>query len=515
MNTNNDNDLDGKIEIVELDETEGPRRTRPATQLQHQTFRPWLRWSLTLLIIASSVALLTTQIRNISQSVSNLWPAPAPTPTLSPGLQRSGRYVSLLPANGLVYTTLFNDDNRHGTLSALHDSNGSLLWRYKGNIISPPQMIDDVLYIVTDTGVDALRASNRSLLWHSNQPIAFIQQVQNGVVYAIRQSDQTLIALRSSNGALLWHHPSIVDLFTSDGVIYTHSETSPTLYALRASDGKQLWQYHYDRPRQFSISAGGDVVCIRWLEDRSPGPGLDVLRASDGSLLWHSDDIIYDLNIGDNDLLYTTSSINISFSTPTSDRPGIEIKAHDIRTGTVRWLYTTSDIDLHQIVNGVLYLGNVQGQGTGALRLSDGKLLWQNKTISGQISLVNNDQVCVWINQADSHGIACVRTADGSLLWEHIICTLSCDLYTQVVEMTNIFYISEQQGGAVGDEKTTITLHALRMSDGQQLWRYQIDSNSSVITEGTSVYINFPQDRSVVALNAATGDVRWRYKMQA
>ncbi|HLG78970.1 MAG TPA: PQQ-binding-like beta-propeller repeat protein, partial [Ktedonobacteraceae bacterium] len=131
------------------------------------------------------------------------------------------------------------------------------------------------------------------------------------------------------------------------------------------------------------------------------------------------------------------------------------------------------------------------------------------------ISLVNNDQVCVWINQADSHGIACVRTADGSLLWEHIICTLSCDLYTQVVEMTNIFYISEQQGGAVGDEKTTITLHALRMSDGQQLWRYQIDSNSSVITEGTSVYINFPQDRSVVALNAATGDVRWRYKMQA
>lgn len=515
MNTNNDNEL----EIVELDETEGPRRTRQITLLQHQTFRPWLRWSLTLLIIASSVVLLTTQMGNITQSVGNLWSTPnqlTPTPTLSPYPQMQDEFVSMLPINNIVYTTQIDNYHKRGTLNAVRDSDGSPFWHYKGNVTDFPQLIDGVLYVATDKGVDALQANNRSFLWHSNQPVAFIPQGENGVVYATLRSDQTVIALRVSDGTLLWHHPSVMDWYTPDGVVYTHSKTSSTLYALRASDGRQLWQYQYKGPKEFNISAENGIVCLRWLdENRQETKSLDVLRASDGSLLWHSDDVISDLNIGDNGLLYTTSAVNISFSTPATNQPGMEVKARDIHNGSVRWLYTASEVDLHQILYGVLYFGDLQGQGTGALRLSDGKLLWQNKMTRGQIALIQNDRVCVWINQADSHGIACMHTTDGSLLWEHILCTLSCDLYSQLMEVQNTLYISEQHGGTVGDGKPTITLHALRMSDGQQLWRYQTAMDSSVVPEGTSLYVSFPQDRSVVALNAATGAVRWRYKMQA
>ncbi len=328
-------------------------------------------------------------------------------------------------ANGVVYTTAIPNS----LVTARRASDGVALWsklviQAEGKRIA---LAGDTLYMTTDMfggdllapgfvhGVYALRASDGAIRWHhdTTDPVISPPLVVDGVVYA--GVGASLVALRASDGVQLWQRPLAVGghpylplwLAFSSGTIYTYGrEQNPdqpytpgtgfgdaTVFAVQASDGSARWSRRLDggEPDQEAstpVIADG-VVYVRSnglgtqaLARGVPGFGLGLhaLRASDGAPLWTypaavtqsavAGGVVY---VGD---LSGSSASNV-----------VALRGTD---GTLLWKQQVAGsprddwrMSPPAVANGMLYVASGLASITGgdvavkSLRVSDGRLRWQ------------------------------------------------------------------------------------------------------------------------------------------
>ena len=179
---------------------------------------------------------------------------------------------------------------------ALQAKEGKLLW--KAPIVDsttfPLEVVDDVIYISTQSGCLALHAVEGSPIWHNevhglpcSSPI-----VVQGTVYLTLSRDEKafLYALRASDGSLLWQQQLRADAgarsptepaVTTDAIYVGTNDGFFT--ALAAKDGKVLW----------ARQTGGTVLSSPVVSGEGVYVGANdgcvyAFRASDGTPLWQT-----------------------------------------------------------------------------------------------------------------------------------------------------------------------------------------------------------------------------------
>lgn len=199
---------------------------------------------------------------------------------------------------GIIYLSLgFHSlDETDGTLEALRETDGRLLWRetLRANEDWAPVEIEGTVYAGSlDGAILAFRGSDGKGAWSykADQPVIGAPTGQNRRIYALLR-DGSLVALRADSGALLWRTRvtsfarfSSYSPLLENGQLFLKRFTSrgSVVYSLRASDGRLLW--FHDMGSEDTLHAPIFFAGIFYLlqDDGS----LDAWRASDGAHVWH------------------------------------------------------------------------------------------------------------------------------------------------------------------------------------------------------------------------------------
>jgi outer membrane protein assembly factor BamB len=229
--------------------------------------------------------------------------------------------------NGVVYVT---DD--HQTLYARNAMTGAPLWSYTGvSSYAAPTVVNGVVYV----GSTAVNATTGKLLWrNSGVPGGFknTAAVVNGVVYGVT-GNGTLSALNAATGAVLWTYQDFsVRLVTSpavaNGVVY--ASLHGALYAFNATTGAKLWS----RGSMFGYSLPAVANGVVYV---SEGGKLYALDAATGAVIWSVDSISYE---GFDSPVVANGVIHVSSGYSNMGYPGDTLYAIDASTGAKLWQYT-------------------------------------------------------------------------------------------------------------------------------------------------------------------------------
>jgi outer membrane protein assembly factor BamB len=220
---------------------------------------------------------------------------------------------------GLVITptTIYIGELDH--LDALKVSDRTLLWHHQldqGSVLLSIVVADERVYVGTAVvdykgppkgSVDALRANDGTRAWHNQTNIAsLVLTVANGVVYVAEFWGQKLDALRISDGSLMWQYKdkdggdrAILAATVIDDIAYITSDTvgyadnGSTVDALRVKDGVHLWRYKIDQGQLWDVVAANELIYAH-------GPhGIAALDGKNGNQRWfYTDDKIAALAVG-------------------------------------------------------------------------------------------------------------------------------------------------------------------------------------------------------------------------
>lgn len=368
------------------------------------------------------------------ESISNVLPADGGNAYLYKGIN----LIKLGQAQALFSPLQFKAHS--GKLVEVNSQKGGArIWSYTGDLLSSPLLTNDVLYVPSQTGLDALRASDHTLLWHQNL-LLIPYQVSNGMLYAFGQN-AGLEALRASDGALLWR--SQYKLGWIDNNIVYATESFDYINALRPSDGMLLWR---------SQLVDSDV----YIENgavflHTASHGIRALNGKTGALLWSNEHISNVFGV-QNGVVYGLAKDGV-----------VALRADN---GQALWRYEAATIDGIFVDKDIVYIDAAQnGAHPFALHPGDGKLLWQSKT-SGQMRLLQDGVLYLdRAGQGDPAAFLALKASDGSLLWQR--------------DDVDHFYSSppQNQNGIVYvmliDNKTIL---ALKASNGATLARYSTDT---------------------------------------
>ncbi len=240
---------------------------------------------------------------------------------------------------GIIYLFIgFHSlDETDGTLQALRETDGRLLWRetLRANENWAPVEIEGTVYAGSPDGAMlALRGSDGQRMWSykADQPVIGAPTGEHGRLYTLLQ-DGSLIALRAGDGSLLWR--------TRIAAFARFSSYSPLL------EGGQLYLKRF-------VSRGSVVYSV---------------RASDGHILWFHD-------MGSDDTLHGPVLFAGIFYLLQNDGSLDAWRAGD---GAHVWRYPAPSDPIQEILGeeseGILYLLTFYNS-VVALQSSDGKILW-------------------------------------------------------------------------------------------------------------------------------------------
>jgi outer membrane protein assembly factor BamB len=362
---------------------------------------------------------------------------------------------------------------------------------------------------------------------------------------------QTLLNLRAADGATRWTAP--VDVppekggnpffgapILRDGVLYTlrggaePGAVAATLLALRASDGREIWQAPLDStPLAMDVADGQVYLLLKYHEDASL---VRVFSASDGvqkqrftlpilsgfvvtnGLIIGCDAYLY---------LYDQSAVNTAFT------------AYHATDGSLAWQVSAlafpptgggSSPCALALGNGVLYQATEKSGGVTAVRISDGKPVWQAQTESVVALGLSSERLIA----ASVPDLTLIKSGQSSLTSENFT---AFDLRDGHVVWQRNFPLTEANGPyisatiAADDERAYVAtrsgLRVFRLSDGATVWERKSGGDTPfysypVVAQGTlfalyGYYPDYeywlaqrePQASRIVALNAATGDSYW------
>ena len=245
-------------------------------------------------------------LRPNSDGITEVWRVPLDSGLANTPVLRDG----ILYVNTSGLTT---DRSAHnGSVYAVDTRSGHILWRFQthGSMFGSPVVTDDAIYTSADTAnvmstLFALHQADGSVLWRV-QRSEYISglAVLGGTLY-VGTTGQSIAALQSSDGKQIWSYqaPGFVNsLAVSDaGVVYVGARDN-ALDALRASDGMRLWTYQ----------TGGSVFAPVTVRDglvyvTSEKGYVAALDAATGNVRWRT--------CVDNDTC-TTPGATVRFSTP-------------------------------------------------------------------------------------------------------------------------------------------------------------------------------------------------------
>ena len=269
-----------------------------------------------------------------------------------------------------------------GVSHLLRTSDGSEIMQYVGDG-DLPHIDHGIIYLIlgfhtldeTDGTLQALSEADGRLLWRetlrTNQNWAPVEI--EGTVYA-GSPDGELLAFRGTDGARIWSYraeQAVIGAPTGeDGRVYALLQDG-SLVALRARDGTVLWRTRIASFAGFSsytpLLAGGQLFLKRFV---SRGSVVYSVRASDGSILWFHD-------MGSDDALHAPVLFSNIFYLLQNDGSLDVWRADD---GAHLWRYPAASDPVEEIVGeegaGILYLLTFSNS-VVALQSSDGRMLWR------------------------------------------------------------------------------------------------------------------------------------------
>lgn len=304
-----------------------------------------------------------------------------------------GCYTGWSPtvAGGVVYIEAYAKGSFSGTLFALNEMTGSLLWRFDatGYMEAAPAVVGDVVYVTNYAGtLYALNATTGKLLWSCagvNAGVRPSPTVVGGIVY-IGGS-----AVNATTGKLVWSYTSVwfsASPTVVNGVDYLVADNG--LYALNAATGALLWKYTGVAGRNVTTSAVvvNGVVYFAWFN-------LYALNATTGGLLWENahggfqpavakgivyvgDDKLYAYDAATGATVWSVDEgSNSGFSRPSvangvvyfssgysnAGYPGDTLYAIDAKTGAKLWMYTADDTSVTVVANDMVFAATVNSGG--------------------------------------------------------------------------------------------------------------------------------------------------------
>ena len=394
-----------KIEITDLD-----LAGRPARWSRVFPFRmhPWMRIG----VVAGIVIIVILILISVSQTQKGARVARIPLPTFYP--------LSLSVVNGICYAS-----STSGTVLAVRVSDGSLLWHHEGGKAGEesPTVVDGIVYLApfssgaSTVTIEALHASNGSLLWSRTLPTDSSAPVQptimHGIVYVSPEMEE-IDALRASNGTLLWRYtsrtPFLSALSEADGVVYVGTQDGH-LSALRASDGTVLWQYISLTPFSSIVTIDGAVLLIL------KGGSMDVVRANSGVVLWH-----YTVHVPTQQVVLPLLVANGVIYVMTQDG---YLSALHVNNGVSLWHVALHTPDISSLIdgaNGAIYVGMPDGSMV-AIQASNGSVLWHYQSGGGpalDIAAQGLIYLASYTSGFNTIGrIVVLRATDGVVLWSY------------------------------------------------------------------------------------------------
>ncbi len=317
------------------------------------------------------------------------------------------------PTQGAVYVIGVSATGEE-SLVALRGSDGAVLWRTpiprdSESGIASVTVTPSQVYVVAggkpssgDWSLMAVNADTGKVVWSfAPGPLIRSIQVRSAAIYVATQSG--LYALRASDGRVFWQHDgdAVSLAFGQRGLFAAFSgitASANTVLALASDDGKLLWQQQLDAsPEQLLYQQGGVYV--------TTATEMVALAERDGSALWKSQIAgaslvgVVDLNI------YLTEL----------QPPAVTLTNLQATTGQALWLQPLLGnwYGAPTITRTAVY-AKFALNALCALHPSDGGTAWcyQGKQ---PVALVANDQVSY---VSDTTGALCaLRAGDGSHQW--------------------------------------------------------------------------------------------------
>lgn len=400
-----------EIEIIDLDtQVAGNKILRKLLPLLSADSLPALFRSRLLIYAALAGFIILLLMVGVNIPFISGQKAPVATPAAS---SPQPALVNVTAANGIAYI-----DASDGTLSARRASNGKILWQR--SFITPTFRAEAAtsaaLYGITynsmGTVVEALRASDGSILWHAAVPPA-------------------------GPGSMI----------ANAGVVYFNAQGG-TVYALRASDGNELWYFSTDMvtPLDSFLSVSNGIACIHTKEGTA-----SVIRGNDGTELFRyqvADGVSWQ-PVMENGMIYS------------SEKSG-EIQANQASSGAFLWRtsFRVHGLWFWSESEGVVYLYNAGV--VKALRGTNGSLLWQYRTDSDLITPPFAQQGIAYIVTQDNIAVA-LHASNGKLLWQEQV-------------PPNLIYGPAIADGILYLGTDDYSVDAWRGSDDLYLWRYTTPS---------------------------------------
>ena len=256
---------------------------------------------------------------------------------------------------------------------AFNATNGAEIWRYGDNScdrITPPAVVNGVVYFATDRYTCALNASDGSLLWkYSAGMFISYPAVADGMVFigSGEGSKGTLLALNATDGRSIWNFTNYANSRTfsspaiANGIVYVGS-FDENIYALDSVTGDKLWDYHAGDFHSGPAVAKGVVYAM------TSDANIYALNAINGVKIWNYS--IYDGYVGRigppfaimNGILY-------------ADNIHDELYAFNAVSGAKIWNHTFGySISAPAIVKGTVYVSSKNA--LYALNAINGEILW-------------------------------------------------------------------------------------------------------------------------------------------
>lgn len=379
-----------------------------------------------------------------------------------------------------------------------------------------------IIYAGSDNGqLYAFDAQSGKILWQRKQHANSLYAIAGKIIYAVDQtSGNVLHALDASNGNALWQHAvaSPIDSVQVDGgTVYLdvgNTVNASIIYALNATSGAQLWQYAENGEAEAGlVSVGNGRVYIAPLHQTSDGlpdpQVVNVLNANTGQQLWQ-------LILSTQDGMERNGIVEVNGTTYVATSNGA-LYAVQTNTGHVLWHVRAPANALAGIpaargntpviVDGAVYVGDMSS--VAAYRASDGKQLWQYQphigmggpAIDMQPMVANG--VVYFATQAPDGSLVALRASNGTVLWQ----TRVDDGNAQDLELVD---------GRIIEPVGHVTVW--QASNGQRLWTRSTDNGSSgptgpVRTSAGVVYVG-EGNGNIQALRISDGTQLWHYQIQ-
>lgn len=322
-----------------------------------------------------------------------------------------GYVYSPTVTNGVVYVA-----SQAGSLTALRASDGALLWRYtaKGQV-AVSLVVNGIVYLL-DTNIDqgpdyleALRANDGKLLWRTPS-YDYLPVIVNNVLYITSQTG--LAALRARDGTLLWRYtlantgfagPTVVD-----GVVYAVAFK----YSLDTSATTPTAGY----AREATITSNGKMLFKIPFKQQGGPSSLYALRASNGTALWHYQ-TPGDKNNGMGVLAVAGGLVYMDTTTGQSKEIISALRASD---GSVLWTRVSDALSDWAVVNqGVIYIAS-NSDVVSALRANDGEEFWHYNVEGNVYSSPVLDGSTLYVG-TDNGVVYALNAQSGSLRWHYVI----------------------------------------------------------------------------------------------